>query len=114
VSVDVPGEVVTEGLGDCVGLLAEVDGDVVLEAHSADVLHQVLEVLDFHYGEAAESVELVVSELALADVGGDNTGVIVGGGSAEGSLVRGYPADDGPVGVVFADCAGDDLLIVHL
>ena len=112
-AIDFPAHVCAEGLGNCVGFLAQIHGYMMFKAHLADVLHEVLEIRYLHHAVAAERFELVVCEFALACIGTDNAGDIVRGCSAEGCLVGGYLADDGAIGVFLADGAGDNLLIVH-
>jgi len=114
VAVDVPSHVVSECFCYGVCFLGEVYGDVVLESHFADVLHEVLEVGYFHDAVAAEGLELVVRESAVAGVCGYDAGGVVGGRSAECCPVGGDSAGYGSVGAVLADGSGDDCLVVHL
>ena len=114
VPVHLPAEVLAGGLVDGGGGVGEVGGDVVLEAVFADVAEEVLHVGDLDDAGAAEGVEGIVGEGALADVAADLAGEVVGGeaGEAHGAGFDG--AVERAVGVLLADGAGDDLLEVHL
>ena len=68
VPVHRPAEVFAGGLVDGGGGGGEVGGDVVLEAVLADVAQQLLHVGDLDHAGAAEGVERIVGEGALADV----------------------------------------------
>ena len=78
VPIDFPAHVVVEGLCDGVGFLRNAHGDVVLEAHFADVLHEALKIRNLHDAVATECLKLVVCELAFTDVSADDPGRIIG------------------------------------
>src|ERR1035437_8690499 len=92
----------------------EVRRDVVLEAVFADVAKQRLHVRDLHHAGPAEGVQRVVGERALADVAANYAGEIV---SREARKAHGaglHRAVERAVGVLLANGARDDELIVHL
>ena len=83
VVVHPPAEVLAGGLVDGGGGVREVGGDVVLEAVLADEAEEILHLGDLDDAGAAEGVEGVVGEGALADVAADLAGEVVGGEAGE-------------------------------
>jgi len=72
-----PVEVFGGGFVDRGGGGGEAGGDVVLEAVLADVAEELLHVGDLDHAGAAEGVERVVGEGALADVAGEMPSILV-------------------------------------
>src|SRR6185312_8725271 len=113
VVVHFPAEVADGGFVHRVCGLGEVGGDMMLESSFADVAQKLL-----HFGNAddagsAEGFERVLGKLAFPDVAANFSGELVGGEAAVGHGSGFDATDDGAVGVLFADGAGDDLLVVH-
>src|SRR3954454_22314267 len=95
VPMHLPTQVLRRGLVHCGGGFAHVGGDVVLEAVLADVPEEVLQARDLDYPGAAEGLERVVGEGALADVAADLAGGVVGGEAGESHRGGLYLADAG-------------------
>src|SRR5580704_1167495 len=87
---------------------------MVLKASLTNEVQQSLHVLDFNYTGAAEGVQRIVGESALAHVSPHLAGSIVGGEAGEAHLFRLDQTDAGSEGVLLAHGAGNDLLKVHL
>ena len=84
VSIDFPAYIVFEGFGDCIGFFGSADVNMMLIAHFTDILQKKLQVRNLRDTVAAESLQLVVSEIALPDISANDARRIVGSGSAEG------------------------------
>ena len=78
------------------------------------IAEEFLHVGDFDNAGAAEGVERVVGEGALAGVAGDAAGEVVGGKTREAHVAGLHGAVECAVGVLLAYRARDDELVVHL
>src|SRR5262249_55314925 len=87
--------------------------DMVLESALADHPKQRLKLRNLDDPVAAERLEHIVGEAPLADVRRNRALEIVGRYAAVAERAGRHAADDRAEGVLFADGAGDDLLIVH-
>ena len=113
-AINVPAEVVGKGILDGGGDQAAVGGHMVFKAVLADIAQEFLQVLYFKDTVSAEGLQLVVRETAFADIGFDLTQLVVGGDAREGEGTRRDLPAKGAVGVVLANGAGDDVLVLHL
>src|SRR5690349_2678001 len=86
---------------------------MVLIAVQTDVAEQVLQLLDAHHARAAEGVERIVSEFALAYIGAQLSGVVAGGNAAEAHGAGFDASHAGAERIRFAYGTGNDLLEVH-
>src|SRR5215471_201887 len=75
---------------------------------AANELQQFLKLRHLDDSITAERVELVIGELAFADVGDHFAGEVVGGNAAIGEWAGADAADDRAVGVLFVDGTNDD------
>ena len=82
--VEVPTEVGLDGLIEDVDDIGAAHGHMVLEAVLADVLHQLLQVVDLRHSDAAVHAVGIVGDLSLAEIGLDTALGIVGGDAEEG------------------------------
>lgn len=112
--VDAPAEVLAQGFFDGVGDFAEVGGDVMFVAVLTDVGQQLLEIGNLHDAVPAKRGQLVIGEPPLASVGNHAAVAVVGRDAAVGERAGFDSADDCAVGVLFANGAGDNFLVVHL
>ena len=112
-AINFPAQIGIESFGYRIGFSAHIYGNVMLEAHFADVPHERLEIGNSHHAVTAEGIEFVICELALAGIDADDAAGIVGSDSAEGRFIRGYSADNRAVSIFLADRAGDYFLIIH-
>ena len=112
--INLPAHVIIERFGDDIGFLADIYGSVVLKAGLTDILHERLQVRDFHNAVAAKSFEFVVCEFALAGINTYDTGWVIGGGSAKSGFIRSNPADYCTICIFFTNRTSDDFLVIHL
>src|SRR5262245_47707347 len=105
---DGPVEIARGGLLYGTGYRGHVRRDVVLEAVFADVAEEFLEVVDLDHARAAEGIQRVVGELALANVALDAAFHIVRGEAREAHRAGLHQADTSPVRVFLADRSGDN------
>src|SRR4051812_7630857 len=87
---------------------------MMLVAAAADELQQLLKARDFDDSIAAKSIEAIFSEAALAQVAADFSVQIVGRNAAVSKWAGANRANDRSVGVLLADRAGNDFLVIHL
>src|SRR5437016_5891270 len=107
---EVGGQGVVDGFGD--GHLGS--SDVVFEAVLADIAQEFLELRNLDHAVAAKGIERIGGKLPLPDITGDATAKIIGRNAAISERPRADAADDRAIGVFFANCAGNDFLIIHL
>src|ERR1051326_704258 len=111
--VHLPTQISRQGVFDGVRHRSLGGGDVMLEAVAADELEKLLEFGDLDHAVAAKGIELVFGEATLAYVTLDFAANIIGRNAA----VRERPGTDAAnncaVGVLLADSAGDDFLVIH-
>ena len=81
--IKVPSEVGLDGLVKDVDNIRAAHGDMVLETVLADVLHQLLQVVDLRHSDATVHAIGIVGDLTLTEVGLDAALGIVGGDAEE-------------------------------
>ena len=82
--IKVPAEVGVDGLVKDVDDIGAAHGNVVFEAVLADILHQLLQVVDLRDSDTAVHAVGVVGDFALAEIGLDATLGVVGRDAEEG------------------------------
>ena len=100
--IKIPSEIVLEGIGYDVGHIAAHQCDMMLESIAANVLHQLLEVIDLRHGDAAVHSVGIVRNLAFAYISADPTGSIVGRNAEEGEVSLADLGIDGAKGTYLA------------
>jgi hypothetical protein len=95
VAINVPAHIRVERIIDGIGDRGSGRGDVVLEATTADCLQKPLEVTHLDDTVPAKSVEPVVGEAALADIGRDPGLDVVCRDATVGEGARRDASDDG-------------------
>src|SRR4051794_6914343 len=86
---------------------------MMLEASLADVSEQVLQLWYLDDARAAEGLQGIVGEVALADVAPHLAFAVISGEARIAHRRSLHTADAGAEGVLLTDGAGDDLLEVH-
>ena len=113
-AINVPAEVIGKGILDGACDQAAVGGHMMFKAVLADVAQEFLQILDLKDTVSAEGLQLVVRETAFADIGFDLTQLVIGGDAREGEGAGSDLSAKGAVGVVLANSAGDNVLVLHL
>jgi len=114
VVIDFPPLVVGKRVNDGAAVVAAVDGHVMLVTLPANVLKKRLQRGDFHHPVTAEGLEPVGGDFALAAIGADLAGVVVGGDTAIRKRARLQAADHGSKAIGLPHRARDDFLEIHL
>ncbi len=106
--IKIPSEIVFEGIGYDVGHIAAHQCDMMLKAVAANVLHQLLEVIDLRHGDATVHSVGIVRNLAFAHVSADLTGSIVGRDTEEGEVTFADLGIHSAEGAHLAECAAQN------
>src|SRR5690554_71388 len=109
VVVNFPVQIASERFRHGVSHVRSAHRRVVLVAVQADVLHQGLEIGNFHYRAGAKRIQPVVGEHTLANVGPDHAVDVIRGHTGKGQRTRRHTPGDSAVGVFGAQRGGQDL-----
>src|SRR5581483_593326 len=114
VPVSVPTEVASCGFMHSTGNGRKIGGHMVLETVFANVMEQFLHLWNLDYACAAEGVQGIIREPALANVASHLSSCVIGREASKAHFLWLYQTDNRSVSVVFAHSTGDDLLEVHV
>ena len=106
--VEIPAEIVADGFLEDVGHMAAHESDMVFESVPADMLHQLLEIVDPGHGYASVHVVRVIGDVALSGVGLDHAARVVGGYAEEGEVTGSDLGEHGSEGVHLAEGTAED------
>src|ERR1051326_518679 len=86
----------------------------MLETLLANIAQQFLKLGDAHNARAAEGLQRIIGNLAFADITANDPFAVARRETRETHRTRLHQPDAGPVGILLAHRAGDDLLKIHL
>src|ERR1700738_451164 len=92
----------------------EIRGHMVLESIFTDVAQKSLHSRNFYYSRAPKRFQRIIRKLACAYVATNSSGAVVRGKARVTHRPGLNASHAGSEGIVLADGACDDLLIVHL